>query len=192
MLKPTRIANLSLFFAAFVLFSGVNDAKAYDNVSIRELWDRFVRNCEQVITSPNEYIEQLVVPDKYGARVISVSPDGNSTSIFNRVENSYDQIIIQRIHNKEIRDCSVYGEYWAIDSRKLADDFSEIIQLDPVLNISGGHTPQEFYGEDSNFKHDNYYIFTIQGAWENENWLASGQIVEGEVQLFLRETVTLE
>ncbi|WP_135506478.1 hypothetical protein [Roseovarius aestuariivivens] len=175
--------------SAFVISIFAVPANAQQQFSPGDVWARFAETCGQVISDPDGYIDGLERPGALGERVISESPDGKAVSIYYPSANAYDEVEIYVIGEREVRDCSVIGQFYSMDTSQLASDFREIVAGDTQLAIAGGHAPQDYSEEGSTYTVEEIYLFAIDGLWPEQDLVTVAHVIGGELQLMVQQIV---
>lgn len=153
------------------------------------IWQRFKSTCNQVITDPDRFLSAIARPGPRGERVISVSPDRNVVSVYQREANGYDEVELHLIGDRQIRDCSVIGEFYNIEPSQLASDFVEVVSSEEGVAITGGHAPQDYAEEGGIYTVNNIFLYAIDGVWPAENLIVIVHVIGGELQLYVQQTI---
>ncbi|MBO9407999.1 hypothetical protein J7399_11210 [Shimia sp. R9_1] len=154
-------------------------------LSTLEVWNRFQSTCRQVFLDPNAFMASLTIPAASGDRVLSVSPDSKAISIYRREHNVYDEIQFHVIGNRQIRDCSVIGEFYDLNTSEIASQLLNIASSTGSATISGGHAPQDYDGETV----EEIYLFAIDGLFPNANLISVAHVIDGELQLLVQQPI---
>ena len=152
------------------------------------VWDRFKATCTSVVTDPDRYLSGLQRPGPQGERVVSISPDRKLVSVFNRIESAYEEVELYLVGKRQIRDCSVIGEFPELETAQLAEHFRQIATSEG-LTVVGGHAPQDYPSSDGVFTEDDIYLFGVDGVWPDERLMATVHVIEGELQFYVQRSV---
>lgn len=172
-----------LLFLTLVLNPTISTAQ---QKTVQEVWDRFKQTCNQILIDPTSYIDSLTIPGSKGERIISVSPDKQVTSIYNNIGGAYDEIELHDINNKQVRDCSVIGQFYNQNMKAVVEEFRDVIGKENQITLSGGHAPQEYVEEGRKFAEKRIYLFAIDGLWPDKSLITIAHLIAGEVQLYVR------
>lgn len=157
-------------------------------LSPSDIWERFKLTCSQVMIDPDAFLAGIKTPGPSGERVISISPDSTAVSVYQREANGYDEVELYLIGARQIRDCSVIGEFYESDTSELATELINIVTLEGEVSISGGHAPQD-YGDDGLYTVDDIFIFAIDGVFPERNLISVAHVIGGELQLSVQQSV---
>uniref|UniRef100_UPI003B516596 hypothetical protein n=1 Tax=Roseovarius indicus TaxID=540747 RepID=UPI003B516596 len=151
--------------------------------------DRFLQTCTQVLSDPDAYLAGIESPGPAGERVTSVSPDRNLVSVYEREGAVHDEVELHIVGNRQVRDCSVIGEFHGADTEELAGQFRQVVESRDGLTISGGHAPQDYVDGGALTTEEDIYLYAIDGLWPELGLIATAHVIAGELQLYVQRTM---
>ncbi|MFV1607145.1 hypothetical protein VWY06_02000 [Phaeobacter sp. JH20_10] len=171
----------------WLAFSSQVAAQPANELTPKLVWERFQETCSQVLSDPDAYLSSLARPGEAGERVVSVSPDQMVVSVFNRVANSYDEVELHIVGNRQLRDCSVIGEFYEQDTSQLAQSLVNIVSAEEGVTISGGHAPQDYVEDGKIYAEEAIHLFAIDGIWPEHGVMAVAHVIAGQLQLYVQQ-----
>ncbi|KRS19057.1 hypothetical protein [Roseovarius indicus] len=151
--------------------------------------ERFTKTCTQVLGDPDAYLAGIETPGPAGERVTSVSPDKKLVSVYARDGTTYDEVELHIVGNRQVRDCSVIGEFHGADTEELAGQFRQMVESREGLTISGGHAPQDYVDGGALTTEEDIYLYAIDGLWPELGLIATAHVIAGELQLYVQRTM---
>jgi len=143
-----------------------------ENISIEQVWDRFLTVCQLAVFDTAEYLATLPETGLLGEKVRAEHSDGNLTSVDLMNGRIWESVVIARIGASLDVDCHFYFDLSKETSfEDIARRFLQIIKSEPDWEYAGGRGQREFpslAGGQSVSKVDNYQ-YSILNVWDRRD-----------------------